>query len=418
MLRTGEALFTELVRRQGPVFRHMLGLSPVVFVGDPDCIWSVVRNEDRVWSAALPWTYYLSGLAPGETCDGPLTLDFEAHRDARQLLQPAFSAQAIAGYLHGARQLYRETIDEWMRRGRIGFKAEVRRLFAMISARVLMGMNDPREAEMLDRAMTDGWQAVLAVFKRSAWSPGWQRARRGYGTLWSTLRPLMAERRQGGADLLSQICQARDDAGWLDDDARMRLFINTMFGAFDTTASGAAGMAYLLCKHPTWQDRLRTEARALRSTEPSPEELKSLEQGEWVWKETLRMFPVAGHLSRQALSEVTLGGHRIPPATLIMALTGSAANDPKWWTEPSRFDPERFSPARAEDKRHKAMYLPFGAGAHACVGAQLAGLEIKAFWHALLTRCRFRLARDYECRHTYVPIGIVSGDVELILEAV
>ena len=81
-----------------------------------------------------------------------------------------------------------------------------------------------------------------------------------------------------------------------------------------------------------------------------------------------------------------------------------------------RFDPERFSPARAEERSHKAAFLPFGAGAHSCIGAQLAGMEVRAFWHALLSRCRFRLHRRYDARHQYLPIGIVSGDVALRLE--
>jgi cytochrome P450 len=62
------------------------------------------------------------------------------------------------------------------------------------------------------------------------------------------------------------------------------------------------------------------------------------------------------------------------------------------------------------------MFLPFGAGAHACVGAQIANVEVKAFWHAMLQRCRFRLATPYEARHGYLPIGILSGDIDLIVE--
>lgn len=99
-------------------------------------------------------------------------------------------------------------------------------------------------------------------------------------------------------------------------------------------------------------------------------------------------------------------------------LSGTLGRDPKFWTEPTTFDPTRFTKERAEDKKHKAIFLPFGAGAHACIGAQLAGLEIKAFWHAFLSRCRFRLAKDYRARHSYAPIGTVTGDIDLVLEEV
>jgi cytochrome P450 len=419
MLFQGEDYLASLTRRYGPVFRHRVALDPVVFVSDPDLIWSIARNDDRVWSTALAWVHYFKGVFPSETSDGLLALDFDFHKDARRLIQPAFAAQAVAGYVEQARPLIDAALDDWIRRGTVAFKPEVRRLFARISAKVFMGIDDPAEAEMLDGAMTDGWQAVLALFKRKSWGPSWRRALRGADVLWKTIRPRMESRRGGGKDLLSRLCETRDEATWLaDDDTRMRLFIGIMFGAFDTTSSGSASMAYLLARHPDWQARLRDEATGLNDARPGPEALKTLEAQEWVWKEALRLFPVGGFLSRVALREVTLGAYRIPARTLVMAMTGSAQRDPTWWSDPLRFDPERFSPARAEDKRHKATYLPFGAGAHTCVGAQLAGLEVKAFWHALLTRCRFRLAREYEAGHVYAPIGIVSGDVRVSFERI
>jgi hypothetical protein len=43
---------------------------------------------------------------------------------------------------------------------------------------------------------------------------------------------------------------------------------------------------------------------------------------------------------------------------------------------------------------------------------------VKAFWHAMVTRSRFRLARDYEGHHTYTPMGSVSGNVALVIERV
>jgi cytochrome P450 len=272
--------------------------------------------------------------------------------------------------------------------------------------------------ERLDRAMMDGWHAVLAPIKRASWSPGWRRAQRGLHELWTWLRPMVdTRRRQGGRDLLSRMCRAHDDAHWLDDDdTRIRMFISIMFAAFDTTAAAVTSMAYLLAKHPAWQERLREEALAVNTRRLDPGTLKSLPELEWAWKETLRIYPVAGQVVRQSLRETELCGHRIPPVTSLWTMPGTLANDPRWWTSPERFDPERFSPARAEAKRHKAIFLPFGAGPHPCIGAQLSIAEIKAFWHALLTRARIRLIATNAVHHTYAPIGMVSGNVDLVIE--
>ena len=65
---------------------------------------------------------------------------------------------------------------------------------------------------------------------------------------------------------------------------------------------------------------------------------------------------------------------------------------------------------------HKGLFLPFGAGPHTCIGAQLAAFEIKAFFHALLSRSRLRLAPDYTAHHQILPIGIATGQVRVALE--
>jgi cytochrome P450 len=119
-----------------------------------------------------------------------------------------------------------------------------------------------------------------------------------------------------------------------------------------------------------------------------------------------------------ALRDVDVGGYRIPAATFVLGMIAVVLRDPKWWSNPETFDPERFSPDRAEDRRHKSAFVPFGGGPHVCIGMQLAGLEVKAFWHTLLSRCRIRLATDYVARHEARPLGTVSGSVELVLDPI
>ncbi len=145
--------------------------------------------------------------------------------------------------------------------------------------------------------------------------------------------------------------------------------------------------------------------------------MKHLRQTEWVWKETLRLMPLAPFLPRVALRDVELGGHLVRAGTFVMPMIGGMGRHPRWWKDPDRFDPERFSPERAEDRQHPAIYLPFGAGAHACIGMQLANMEVKLFWHNLLARCSFSLEKDYEANHTLPPLGTVSGMVSLRLKA-
>jgi cytochrome P450 len=404
-------------RRFGPVFRTVLGAVPQVWVCDVDLAARIGRNQDRAWSAALGWAALFGGINGSEgPLDALVALDFGAHADARKLLQPAFAPAALASYLELAQPLLERAVEEWTAQGRIAFKPEVRRLLAQVSSRIFIG--DCDGADRLDRALADGWMGMLAIAKNPWISPTWRRAILGQRTLTSGLRAMVRERRAlGGKDLFSRLCAEPGGVDWIDDDTMVRLFASVMYGAFDTTAAGLASMAYLLARYPEWQERLREELRAWSAAGPlTPEQARTLDATDRAWKETLRLYPVAGALPRVALRDVDLGGWRIPAGAMTLVMGGPAQRDASFWTDAERFDPDRFSDARAEDKRRPGVFMPFGTGAHACIGSQFATLEVKAFWRAMLTRCRFRMRSEGRVRHTYTPVGSVSGDVELTVE--
>jgi cytochrome P450 len=419
-LRNGISHAAKVREQHGDFYRSAMGGLPMVVVWDADEIHKILKNEDRLWSTAMGWNAAMfDGLDPrGGNTGALVTLDFDEHRAARKLVQPAFTLSAIQSYLKVAERAFGSAIPQWTARGHVDFKPEVRTLLAGVAGEIFTGIRDPQKVAVVDRALTAFWFALLALSRNSWTSPTFRKARKGLATLIQTFLALVPERRKtGGEDLFSRMC-TNDDTDGLGDEEIVRVFITIMFGAFDTTSAGLTSMAYLLAKHQDWQDRLRDEARAMG---PSREALdvpamKTMKHHEWAWKETLRLMPVNGYVPRCALRDVEIGGHMLAAGTLVMPMTGGIGRHPKWWTNPNEFDPSRFSPERAEDRRHPGIFNPFGGGAHACVGMQLANMEMKLFWHRLLTTCRLRLAPDYEARHTFSPLGIVSGKVRLTLE--
>jgi cytochrome P450 len=393
------------------------GGKPIVLVWDADEIHKIQRNEGQVWSTAMGWDQVMfRDLDQRKGNIGVLlSLDFDEHRAARKLVQPAFTSKAIQGYLAIAEPHFERAQDEWLARGYVDFKAEIRTLLGRVAGEIFTGIEDPAVIAKVDRALFDFWSGIMAASRNPWLSPTFRRSRRGFQTLRDMCLALVpARRKAGGRDLFSQMCQVTDTEG-LDDEALVRVFLTIMFGAFDTTSCGMASMAYLLAKHPEWQARVRAEACAA----PRVLDLaatKELKELEWVWKETLRLMPVSSFLPRRALRAVRVGPYDLPAGAMVGAMIGGMGRHPKWWKDRLVFDPERFSPERAEDKQHPAIYGPFGAGPHACVGMQLATIEMKLFWHRLLRSCRFELAPDYEARHTNTPLGCVSGNVRLRLE--
>ncbi|MDB4975966.1 MAG: aufA [Myxococcaceae bacterium] len=414
MVRRGAAYGEEMHARFGDVFRSRFGPLHIVLVSDPEEVAKIARNESGVWSTAMGWDTMLEGIDTTVGNGGALLqLDFEAHRAARRLVQPAFTTKAIKGYVELAQRGIDDGVAGWVRRGRVDFKPEVRALLATIANQIFTGIHDPAQVAHIDRSMKQVWRGLQTLLKNPRLSHAFRDGQRGFRALVTLFEQLAPERRaRPGIDLFSQLCQS-EEAG--TDTAIARVFLAIMLAAYDTTAFGVTSMAYLLAKHPEWQERLRQEALGVRIGSLEWADLQKLEQLDWAWKETLRLMPVTTYLPRRALREVEVLGHRLAPGTFVGALIGPTGRDARYWREPLKFDPERFSPARAEDKSQPGVYMPFGGGAHACIGMQLAGIEAKLLFHALLTSCRFELEKDYQAEHTYTPLGAVSGKVALRL---
>ena len=413
VLLRGVAYSVEARARYGDVYRVPFIGNPMVVVWDADEIAKIFRNEEHVWSTAMGWDALMfEKLDPRKGNIGTLlSLDFEEHRVARKLVQPGFTLKAIEGYLAVAGRAFDTAIGRWLARGEVDFKPAIRKLLADVALEIFTGLDDRDEIALVDRALSDFWGGMMSIARNPIVSPTFRRAQRGLETLIRTFLALVpVRRRDSGTDLFSRMCQAEDEDG-LGDEAMVRVFITVMFGAFDTTSAAMTSMAYLLARSPEWQGRLREEALA----HPSPDARKLLQQTEWAWKETLRLMPVSSFIPRRALRDTTIAGYPIEAGTMIGPMNGAIGRHPRWWSSPETFDPARFSPERAEDKRHAVAYSPFGAGVHACVGMQLANMEAKLFWQKLLPRCSFALRRDYEAKHVHTPMGSVSGNVALML---
>jgi cytochrome P450 len=409
-MRSGADFVSEYAATHGPISLFPFRDDLSVMVTDPILVSRIARNQEQTWSAALAWTSFFEGF---DISDGLGSRDFEPHKEARRWLQPAFAPGALGDYLAAATPLIEQAVNGWVTRGKVSFKAEVRSLLASVSSRVFIG--EDGSGPMLDRALADTWLAPYAVFRNRLLSPKWRKGLRGYATMRDTLSAKIPQRKAGsGKDLFSRLCREVGDAR-ADQEAMVRLFMNVMLGAFDTTSAGLTSMAYLLAKHPHWQEQLRAEAMGTLGESLTPTRAQGMETTDRAWRETLRLYPVIGGIPRRALRDTELGGLHVPAGTMVFAMVGPAQRDGDWWTSPGQFDPDRFSAERAEDKRRPGLFMPFGAGAHACIGQQLSTLEAKAFWATMLSRCSFRLARDYTPRHTYTPMGMVSGDVDLVV---
>jgi len=110
-----------------------------------------------------------------------------------------------------------------------------------------------------------------------------------------------------------------------------------------------------------------------------------------VVKESMRLYPPAWIIGREAIEDVEIGEYFLPKGSQINCIFYFAHHDPRWWDEPERFMPERFS-SENEAKLNKWAYTPFGGGPRVCIGNSFALMEARLLLATIAQRYRLSLA--------------------------
>jgi cytochrome P450 len=207
--------------------------------------------------------------------------------------------------------------------------------------------------------------------------------------------------------LFSELCRAtKEDESLLTDQEIADHMSFLMMAAHDTLTSSVSSLVYMLGKHPEWQDKLRAEMQGLGLPPGAPlpyERLGELALFEMAFKEAMRINPPVPGILRAAVRDFQFEGRDIPAGTRIAINTIFTHRTPKIWSEPLKFDPLRFTDD-AVRTRHKYAWVPFGGGAHMCLGLHFAYMQAKTFFYHLLTTTKVSLARDYVPRWQVWPI--------------
>nr|AAH59313.1 MGC68990 protein [Xenopus laevis] len=175
-----------------------------------------------------------------------------------------------------------------------------------------------------------------------------------------------------------------------------------LIAGYETTCSLLSFASYLLATHPECQKKLLREVDEFgrEHKEADYNTVHELPYMEMVINETLRMYPPAYRFAREAARDCTVMGLNIPAGAVVEIPIGCLQNDPRFWHEPEKFNPERFT-AEEKQKRHPFLFLPFGAGPRSCIGMRLALLEAKITLYRILKNFRFQT-----CDLTQIPLQL------------
>jgi cytochrome P450 len=317
------------------------------------------------------------------------------------LAQPAFHQRRMPAYGAAMVAATRRMLHGWQDGETRDVLDDMMRLTLEIAADTLFGADLADEADGVAdalRVVMDGFVPRLGtLFLVPEWlpTPGNRRLRRASRHLDETIDAVIAKARPGAAardDLLSLLLRSGDGPTGLTD-RQVRQQATTFFLAgHETTALALTWAWCLLAHHPHAEAHLVAELNAaLGGRLPTAADVRRLPYAEGVVREAMRLYPPLWAMGRIARRETELRGHRVPAGTVVIVSQWVMHRDPRFFGDPERFDPARWTDGLAK-RLPRYAYFPFGGGPRGCIGSRFALLEAVLLLATIAQAFRLTLA--------------------------
>lgn len=373
-------LFQHLAQEYGDIAHYKIGWNHIVFLNHPDYIREVlvVQNDNFVKERTVRRSKMLLG-------EGMITAEGTQHRAQRQVAQPAFHRQRIADY---AATIVREAArmrDRWHDGEQRDIAIDMMHLTLNIVAETLFATDLRDEvhelADAINRIM--GLYNFLVMLPGAEWlvhmrPPGlaaFVRARKRVDAVVHRMIEAHRRRLSDGGRLLDLMLAASTDQSPASEKSLRDQVITIFLAGYETVANALSWTWYLLSQNPDAERRLHQEIDLeLQGRLPGYEDIPRLRYAEMVLAESMRLYPPAWAMGRYALQDFSLGDYFLPAKTTVLMSQFVTHRDPRFFPDPLRFNPERFTP-EAKARRTKFTYFPFGAGFRQCIGESFAWME-------------------------------------------
>jgi cytochrome P450 len=401
--RDNLAFYTNCARRYGDVVSYRLGPHRVYQVNHPDLIEQVLVHPQRCFNKNF---FALRHLQP-ILGNGLLTSESDFWLRQRRLAQPAFQRERIADYANIIVSYAERLRAHWRHGETRDLHVDMMRLTLEIAAKTLFDADVARDAAEVGAA----FEVVQTIFSRRFQSllplplwiptPGNLRMRRAIRRLDQIVFQVIQQRRRSGEDrndVLSRLLRAQDVG---DDscmtDRQLRDEIMTLFLAgHETTALALTWTWYLLAQHPEADAKLTKELdTVLQGRLPTLEDLPQLNYTERIILESMRLYPPAYGIGREACAECELGGYHVPVKTAVFLVQWVVHRDARYFDHPDVFDPDRWQNDLAQ-RLPRYAYFPFGGGGRVCLGANFAMMEAVLALATLAQKFRATLVPGHE----------------------
>ena len=381
--REPHTFLLNLAREYGDIAHFRIGPLNAFLINHHDYIQDVLVNNYQNFAKGriLQRLKFLGG-------EGLITTsDHHYHRRQRRLIQPAFHRQRIAAYGAVMMEYGARIRERWQDGATLDIAQEMMRLTLAIVGKTLFDADIESEAKEIGEAWTiimEKAPMLLVPFSELLDRfplPSNRRFRKAKDRLDETIYRMINERRASGvdrSDLLSMLLQARDeegDGGGMNDEQARDEALTILLAGHETMATSLTWTWYLLSQYPEAEAKLHAELdTVLAGKLPSINDVAHLRYTRMVFAEALRLYPPVWLMGRQALNDYKIDSYVIPVNSLVFISQYVTHHDPRYYPDPFRFDPERWTP-EAEDALPRFAYFPFSGGPRQCIGEQFAWTE-------------------------------------------
>lgn len=335
--------------------------------------------------------------------EGLLTSEGQFHLRQRRMIQPAFHKKRIDAYAQCMVELSLAHTARWQE-GPADINKEMMALTLSIIARTMFNARVEDDAKVV----ADALDVIMDYVERYGidWIgkifdalplPSTRRLKKAIADLDAIIYRFIDEHckaEEDSGDLLSMLLQAKaEEDGGAMSGVQLRDEALTLFLAgHETTAVLLSWTWMLLSQNPEVEAKLHEEVDRVLGGRPARlEDVDQLAYTRNVVTEAMRLYPPAYGFGRQAIEDNTIGPYEIRKGTMVFVSPLMIHRMPEWFPNPDAFDPDRWSPARAESIP-KFAYCPFGGGSRKCIGDQFAWMEAVLILATVAQQWKMRVA--------------------------
>jgi cytochrome P450 len=368
-LRDPRALLSEVAARPGAVAEVAIPQRTLVLKRPDD-----VRHVLSANHANYRTTPRLTGRRGRRVIGaGVFTATNDEAGGHRREIQPLLGRRALAPLETAIRARADRMMEGWRPGASIELAPLARRLAEDVACDAVVGRDAPAA---LARGLAIRRREKLRTLQGALPLPGWlplamaPAGRRALRDFESALAGRIADRRaRPRDDVVSGLAARGADERRIRDEA-----LSLALAGIEAVKSGTAAALMDVARHPDVARRVREEVAAADGAAEEPREL--FPYTEQAVMESLRLDSPSPVIMRLARGEDTLpSGARVRARSRVIVSPYVLHRDPALFPDPERYDPDRFEP-EARRARPSFAYIPFGAGPRACIGRNLAMLEI------------------------------------------